>query len=267
MTSKFVLPKSRVHRITQRRNFHPYKVCFVQEFNAMVCRFQVYEYCKSQKIRVDDVVFSGDTCFYFNGYVNHHKTVSWMQHNPYVAVDTRDQTTVRSATYGNTLLGPDFGSRIEPRKISPVAEWRVGNVSGWIVTHNRYRFYFQQGGQPPHSAGEVQKLLDGLGAGYQLHSHHELKPLRVFLWGHLKSLLLHADHEASYLRHHNSDFRNCATLCAASYQPVRHRVQHHINLCWQQDGHKFHFHLYCFGRMRPDLWLTDIFVHFTYIRI
>jgi len=67
----------------------------------------------------------------------------------------------------------------------------------------------------------VQKLLDGLGAEYQLHSHHELKPLRVFLWGHLKSLLLHAAHEASYLRHHNSDFRTCATLCAASYQPVR----------------------------------------------
>jgi len=34
MTPKFVLSKSRVHRITQRRNFHPYTVRFLQEFNG-----------------------------------------------------------------------------------------------------------------------------------------------------------------------------------------------------------------------------------------
>lgn len=88
----------------------------------MIRRFQFCECCKSQKIRVDDVMFSGDTCFHFNGYVNHHKTVSRMQHNPYVAVDARGQTTVRSATHGNTLLGLDLGRRIEPQKISPVTE-------------------------------------------------------------------------------------------------------------------------------------------------
>lgn len=36
MTSKFVLSKPCVHRITQRQNFHPYRVCFVQEFDGNV---------------------------------------------------------------------------------------------------------------------------------------------------------------------------------------------------------------------------------------
>lgn len=141
----------------------------------------------------------------------------------YVAVDARGQTTVRCATHGNTLLGPDLGRSIEPRKISPVAEWCVGNVSGWIVTQNRYRFYFQQDGKPPHSVSEVQKFLDGLGAGDQLDSQQDLKPLTSFPMGSSEvtcapcRLRITADHEASYFRHHNSDFRNWAIQCAASY--------------------------------------------------
>jgi len=154
----------------------------------MICTFQFYGYYKSQKIRVDDVMFSGDTCFHFNGYVNHHKTQSRVQHNPYFAVDDRGQTTVRCATYGNSLLGPDLGRRIELRKISPVAEWCDGNLSGWIVAHNRYRFYFQQDEEPPHSAGEVQKLLDGLGAEDHWIATRTSNPY-VFSYGVVWSIL------------------------------------------------------------------------------
>jgi hypothetical protein len=186
----------------------------------MVCRFQFYENYKWQKIRVDDVMFSGDTCFHFNGYVNHHKTLSRVQHNPYVAVDACGQTTVRCETYGNTLLGPDLGRRIEPRKISPVAEWCVGNVSGWIVAHNRYRFYFQKDEEPPHSAGVVQKLLDGLGAGDHWIATRSSRPY-VFsygvVWSHLCSMPI----------------TRLATwdIITRTSEPVRYSVQRHINFC------------------------------------
>jgi hypothetical protein len=194
-----------------------------------MCRFKFCECCKSQKIRVDDAMFSDDTCYHLNVYVNHHKTVSRVQHNPYVAVDARGQTTVRCATHGNTLLGPDLGRRMESRKISPVAEC-VRNVSGWIVTHNRYRFYFQQDGEPPHSAGEVQKLLDGRGARDQLESHQDFKPLHVFLWGRLKSLVLYAAYVSLMIT-------KLATLdiITQTSQPVWYSVQHHIHLCEQPE--------------------------------
>jgi hypothetical protein len=147
----------------------------------------------------------------------------WIRKPPQDCVSGAAQslcTTVRFATHGNTLLGLDLGRRIEPQKISLVAEWCVGNVSGWIVTHNQYRFYFQQDGEPPPSAGEVQKLLVGLGSVDHLDSHQDLKPLRVFLCGRLKSLVLHAAYVS-------------LTITKTS-EPVRYSVQHHINLCEQQ---------------------------------
>ena len=70
---------------TELRNdgtFHPYRVRFVHEFNGNDRQISILLMLKSQKIRVDEVMFSGDTCFHFNGDVNHYKTVSRMQHNP-----------------------------------------------------------------------------------------------------------------------------------------------------------------------------------------
>lgn len=71
---------------------------------------------------MDDFVFSGAKCLHLNGFVNHHKTVSRVQYNPYIAVDASDNATVRCLINGNTLLAPFLGRRIEPEKISPVAE-------------------------------------------------------------------------------------------------------------------------------------------------
>ena len=60
--------------------------------------------------------------------------------------------------------------------LNDVLEMLVGELSLTI----RHGYYLQQDGKPPHFAGEVRKLLDGVGAGDQFDNHQALKPLHVF---------------------------------------------------------------------------------------
>jgi len=74
-------------------------------------------------------------------------------------------------------------------------------------------------------------------------------PWHLFLWGRLKSLVLHA----AYV---SLPITKLATLdiITQTSETERYSVQHHINLCERKEGHKLHFRRCCFGRMRPDLW-------------
>jgi hypothetical protein len=130
MTSKFVLSKSCVHWINNVENFIHTGFVLYKILKEMICRFQFCECCKSQKIRVDDVMFSVDTSFHFNGYVNDHKTVSRVQHNPYVAFDARGQTTVKHSL--GTRSWKEDGT---PKDISIC--WMMSRKRKWMNCHSQ----------------------------------------------------------------------------------------------------------------------------------
>jgi hypothetical protein len=118
-------------------------------------------------------------------------------------------TTVIWAIHGNTLLGPVLGRRIEPRKIFPVAEWCVGNVSGWIATHSTISILL--------SAGWRTTSFRWRGASCWMDWAQrtnwmatKTSSLYMFPMGSSEvtcapcRLRIIDDHEASYYKHHNS---------------------------------------------------------------
>jgi hypothetical protein len=198
--------------------------------------FKFVNVIKSQRIREVHIMFSGEACFHLNGYVNRHKTVSWAQDNPHVAVDAPDQTnariTVRCAIHGNTLLGPIPGRRIEPWKIFAVAECCVGPESGWTATLNTTSALLSARWRTTSFRSRSAKLVGWIGLmgpiGWPPRSpdltpwyfplgSSELPrvPCAYIPLAILKKCLF------CYYMHNTSDFRTSAMQCAASYQPMQ----------------------------------------------
>jgi hypothetical protein len=225
--SEIVLPKSRPHRITQRHKFHPDKIHFVQELHGYDTGrlFQLRECPTSLRIRADDIAFSDEACFHFNGYVNRHNTVYWVQDNSQIAVDayhhTNPRKTVWCAIHGNTP-----GGRSERQKISPVVEWSLRISPGWYATHSTTPVLLLPGRSTTSCRWRDAKLNffsgDGLGARDQSNGDYNPRtshPYTLPLWSSEVTCLPYPStyHCKPYIkypccnyRRHSSGFRTCA---------------------------------------------------------
>jgi hypothetical protein len=206
-------------------------------------------------------MFSSDTCFRLNGFVSLHQNVfrysTILMLQLILLANYRDMSDTWKHSSG-TSSWKDW----TPKDISGC--WMLCRKRKWTNCLSQYDidFNFSRMGNHLISLARCQ-LLDGLGAGDQLVSHQDLKPLHVsygVVWSRLCTL--HPDdHEASYYKHHNSNFKTCAMQCAASFQPVRATERTSISfpslMLWPcEAGYCCVFYLY-----------RNIIIQFPYVRV
>ncbi|GFV20094.1 transposable element Tcb2 transposase [Trichonephila clavipes] len=151
------------------------------------------------------ILFSDETHFWLNGYVNKQNCRIWSEANPQVYVETplhSEKLTVWCALGAGGIIGPYFFKNDEGHNVTVNGDRYTAMITNFFIPELNNRdvqeLWFQQDGATCHTARATIDLLKDT-FGDRLISRFgpvnwpprtcDLTPLDYFLWGYVKSLV------------------------------------------------------------------------------
>ncbi|GFW91966.1 uncharacterized protein TNCV_2152461 [Trichonephila clavipes] len=151
------------------------------------------------------ILFSDETHFWLNGYVNEQNCRIWSEANPQVYVETPlhpEKMTVWCALWAGGIIGPYFFKNDEGHNVTVNGDRYRAMITNFFIpelnNHDVQELWFQQDGATCHTACATIDLLKDT-FGDRLISRFrpvnwpprscDLTPLDYFLWGYVKSLV------------------------------------------------------------------------------
>ncbi|GFV99955.1 uncharacterized protein TNCV_3567461 [Trichonephila clavipes] len=151
------------------------------------------------------ILFSDETHFWLNGYVNKQNCSIWIEANPQVYVETLlhpEKLTVWCALWAGGIIGPYFFQNDEGHNVTVNGDRYRAMITNFFIpelnNHDVQELWFQQDGATCHTARATIDLLKDT-FGDRLISRFgpvnwpprscDLTPLDYFLWGYVKSLV------------------------------------------------------------------------------
>ncbi|GFU48634.1 putative DD41D transposase [Trichonephila clavipes] len=151
------------------------------------------------------ILFSAETHFWFNGYVNKQNCRIWSEANPQVYVETPlhpEKLTVWCALWADGIIGLYFFKNDEGHNVTVNGDRYRAMITNFFIpelnNHEVQELWFQQDGATCHTARATIYLLKDT-FGDRLISRFgpvnwpprscDLTPLDYFLWGYVKSLV------------------------------------------------------------------------------
>lgn len=204
-----------VRRILKVNKFHPYKVQLHQELNEddpdrrmQFCQVMM-DAINGNNMLMNSIVFSDESTFCLNGFVNKHNCRYWSDHNPHWMEEGHTQypqkLNVWAGIVRGRIIGPFFmrGTLNGDRYLQLLQEQIVPELVRLYPNHRNHlqlsdEIWFQQDGAPPHFDARVRQYLNTIfpqrWVGRRGHIEWparspDLTPLDFFLWGHLKSVV------------------------------------------------------------------------------
>ncbi|GFX78502.1 putative transposable element [Trichonephila clavipes] len=146
------------------------------------------------------ILFSHETHFWLNGYVNKQNCRIWSEAYPQVYVETPlhpEKLTVWCALWAGGIIGPYFFKNDEGHNVTVNGAMITNFFVPELNNHDVQELWFQQDGATCHIARATIDLLKDT-FGDRLISRFgpvnwpprscDLTPLDLFLWGYVKSL-------------------------------------------------------------------------------
>ncbi|GFW80017.1 transposase [Trichonephila clavipes] len=151
------------------------------------------------------ILFSDETHFWLNGYVNKQNCRIWSEANPKVYVETPlhpEKLTFWCALWDSGIIGPYFFKNDEGHNVTVNGDRYRAMITNFFIpelnNHDVQELWFQQDGATCHTARATIDLLkdtfgDRLISRFGLvnwpSKSCDLTPLDYFLWGYVKSLV------------------------------------------------------------------------------
>ncbi|GFX94430.1 transposable element Tc3 transposase [Trichonephila clavipes] len=151
------------------------------------------------------ILFSDETHFWLDGYVNKQNCRIWSEDNPQVYVETPlypEKLTVWCALWAGGIIGPYFFKNDEGHNVTVNGDRYRAMITSFFIpelnNHDVQELWFQQDGATCHTARATIDLLKDT-FGDRLISRFgpvnwsprscDLTPLDYFLWGYVISLV------------------------------------------------------------------------------
>ncbi|GFV95008.1 transposable element Tc3 transposase [Trichonephila clavipes] len=150
-------------------------------------------------------LFSDETHFWLNGYVNKQNCRIWSEANPHVYVETPlhpEKLTVWCALWANGIIGPYFFKNDEGHNVTVNGDRYRAMIINFFIpelnNHDVQEMWFQQDGATCHTVRATIDLLKDTFGDRPISRFGpvnwpprscDLTPLDYFLWGYVKSLV------------------------------------------------------------------------------
>ncbi|GFU85532.1 putative DD41D transposase [Trichonephila clavipes] len=151
------------------------------------------------------ILFSDETHFWLNGYVNKQNCRIWSEANPQVYVETPlhpEKLTIWCALRADGIIGPYFFKNDEGHNNTVNVDRYRAIITNFFIpelnNHDVQELWFQQDGGTCHTARAAidllkdtfgDRLISRFGPANWPPRSCDLTPLDYFLWGYVKSLV------------------------------------------------------------------------------
>lgn len=258
ITSTCDLSRTSVQRILHKHGYHPYHIQLHQELlDQDFERRRVFCQWARDKLTEDEsffskVLFSDESTFHRNGFVNCHNFHYYSTENPHVLRTTASQhrwsLNVWAGILGTHVIGPFFfNGHLTGQIYLEFLRNELDNLLWDVPLATLRHMWMQHDGAPAHSARQVQLFLDqhfanrwiGRGGPVSWPARSpDLTKIDYFLWGFVKSEVYRTPPTTP------EDMRNRITLAFQKITPqmltrVEQAFQKRVRLCLQQNGEHF----------------------------
>lgn len=200
------VPKSTAHRILKRNDLHPYHVQRVQTLlpgdyqnRVNFCRTMLERY-RDDPLFLTKILWSDESTFKKDGYVNMHNLHEWRVENPHLTRQDRSQYRFKVNMWTGILNGKIIGPFELPDALNgevylDFLQNHLPNLLEDVPLSIYREMWFQQDGCPAHFARPVREYLDEELPGRWIGRagpiswparSPDLNPLDFFYWGAVK---------------------------------------------------------------------------------
>lgn len=250
--------QTKVWTTLHTHKLHPYKMISVQELHNDDCDRRM-EFCdwilerrQQQPEFEKHIFFSDEATFYLNGTVNRQNYRYWSDTNPCWAEDRRTQNNpkvnVWCGIYNSQVIGPVFiEGNLNGVRYLDLLRQHLEPFLDNLPLNERWSFYFQQDGAPPHFTLPVREYLSQLLPRHWIGRRGpiewpprspDLTPLDVFLWGHLKSKV-YVTKPSTVEELQINIQREIRGITPNILKNVRTNFMKRVHCCRLQQGHQF----------------------------
>jgi len=150
------------------------------------------------------VLCTDESKFTNNGVINKQNNRFWARNNPHWVLETNFQTVWGTNMWcgilGDAIIGPYFyDGTLNGRRYFDFLSNHLLPMLENVPLNIRKNLFFHQDGAPAHNAIVVRQYLNNMFGDHWIGTNEriawifkpspDLKPLDVFLWGHLKTVV------------------------------------------------------------------------------